>query len=165
MVAVLEALLDSKEGFRVYAGRDRTGAENDRPVQVGRSLMAWNRNPAAKYGNTRASWKGKTYHSQLERNDAVWLQQLEKDGEISDLREQVRYRIFVNGTHVCDSIVDFAFVCNGTAVWYETKGMETDVYKIKKKLIEATLPPEETYLVNARALMEWMRGRTRKGLN
>ena len=113
--------------------------------------MAWRRTPS-KFGNTRASFNGKTYHSALERNDAMWLHTLEQEGRISDLREQVRYRVVVNGAHVCDSIVDFRFHVVGsdkTWTWFETKGFPTDVWKLKKKLIEATIPDDEEYLVNA----------------
>jgi hypothetical protein len=122
----------------------------------------WNRNPSAKYGNTRASHRGVMYHSQLERDDAMWLESLEKEGTISNVERQVRYRIFVNGEHITDALVDFKFVHKGLTVWYETKGFPTDVWKLKRKLIEATMPEKETYIVNAQSLMEHIRGRTRK---
>ena len=123
----------------------------------------WN-NTNRKYGERKATVLGKTYHSGLEAQDALWLHQLEKDGDISELKEQVRYRIFHNDVHVVDSIVDFQFIYKGTLVWYETKGMLTDKYRVVKKLIEAELKDKEgeLYIMNAKDLMEFMRGRLTK---
>lgn len=123
----------------------------------------WNKT-ANKYGARKVTRGGKTYHSALEADDALWLQTLERDGELSELKEQVRFRIIVNGQHVVDSIVDFQFVYNGKTIWYETKGFPTPEYRIKRKLIEILIPSNEVYLVNAKALMDYMRGRTRNRL-
>lgn len=92
---------------------------------------------------------GRSFHSLKEGNDYLWLKSLQKEGLITDLECQVRYRIFVNDKHITDSIVDFRFKKGGKVVWYETKGLETDAYIIKKRLIYATLPPNEVYLINA----------------
>lgn len=91
---------------------------------------------------------GHSFHSQLEAGDYLWLKQLQKDGIISNLEKQVRYRIFVNEKHICDSIVDFRFMRGDKIVWYETKGYRTDTYLIKKKLIEATLPEGHVFVEN-----------------
>ena len=107
----------------------------------------WTRN-GQKYNATRASFQGKVYDSALERNDAIWLATLVKDGKITDLKEQVRYRIFIGEKHICDSIVDFQYRIGDRLIWHETKGFPTDVWKLKKKMIEATLPEGEEYLVN-----------------
>jgi hypothetical protein len=112
-----------------------------------------------KYNATRASYDGKNYHSAMERDDAIWLKSLVKEGEITELKEQVRYRIFVNGKHITDSIVDFQFKAKGLLVWYETKGFRTPEYRIKALLIDATIPEGEIYIVNAPDLMKFMRGR------
>lgn len=114
-----------------------------------------------KYGNRKAEYGGKIYHSTLEAEDAIWLKSLQKEGRISDLKEQVRYRIFHNGDHIVDSIVDFQFVYNGVTVWYETKGMETDKYRVVKRLLMAEMKDKESeiYIVNAKDLMQYMRGR------
>lgn len=102
-----------------------------------------------KYGNIRSKViNGRSFHSLREAEDALWLQGLEKQGFISDLKYQQRYEIFVNGYHIVDSIVDFQFKRNGKLVWYETKGMETDKFIVVKRLIKATVPEGEVYLVN-----------------
>lgn len=115
---------------------------------------------ANKYGATRASYNGHMYHSAMERDDAMWLHQLERDGEISELKEQVRYRIFHNGEHIVDSIVDFAFLHNGKQIYYEVKGMSTDKYRVVRKLIEADLKEsaDTFYIVNSIDLQQHMRG-------
>jgi len=114
-----------------------------------------------KYGETRASFDGKVYHSKLERDDAMWLHALEKDGEISELKEQVRYRIFHNDVHICDSIVDFQFKTKEKTVWYESKGFVTDKYRVVRKLIEAEMrnKTDEVYIVNSIDLQKFLRGR------
>lgn len=102
-----------------------------------------------KYGAVRSKLiDGHSFHSQKEATDYLWLKSLVKEGLIEDLKLQVRYRIFANEKHIVDSIVDFQFTRSGKTVWYETKGFSTDVYLIKKKLILATLPPDNYYLVN-----------------
>lgn len=108
----------------------------------------WNQQRNSKYNARKTTVGGRRYHSNLEANDALWLKSLENRGIISELKEQVRYRIFVNEQHICDSIVDFQFIRSGKTVWFETKGFVTDVYIVKKKLIFATLPANEIYLVN-----------------
>jgi hypothetical protein len=110
--------------------------------------MTWNNYRNEKYNAAKTIVGGRRYHSRLEANDALWLKSLEQQGIISDIEEQKRYRIFVNEQHICDSIVDFKFIRNGKIVWYETKGFVTKDYVIKKKLIYATLPENEFYLVN-----------------
>jgi hypothetical protein len=117
---------------------------------------------ALKYGQKRASFGGKVYDSQMERDDAIWLHSLVKEGKIKELEEQVRHRIFVNGHEITSAIVDFRFKVGETLVWYETKGFRTERYRILEKLIPATLPEGEIYIVNAQDLMQYLRGRTWK---
>ena len=114
-----------------------------------------------KYGNTKVTFGGYKYDSKLEAGDGIWLASLIKEGKITDLQRQVRYRIFHNGEHIVDSIVDFQFTFSGVKIWYETKGMETDKYRVVKKLLMAEMKDkkDEVYIVNAKDLMQYMRGR------
>lgn len=99
-----------------------------------------------KYGATP---KG-GYHSTKEYWDAMFLKDLEKQGVIKNLKQQVRYDFRINGKLLRHySIVDFQFEINGKTVWYETKGFPTDIYFLKREIIEATLPENHVYLVNA----------------
>lgn len=105
--------------------------------------MTWRRN---KYNNVRTGG----YDSRLEANDAMWLEQLVKDGVIQNLEKQVTYPFIINGKRLKHyARVDFKFERNGKTVWYETKGFQTDMWRLKKEIIEATLPDNELYLVNA----------------
>lgn len=104
--------------------------------------MMWR---SRKYNNVRTSG----YASKLEAADAMWLRQLEQTGGISDLEEQVRYDFVVNGKTLRHyARVDFRFKRCGKTVWYETKGFPTDMWRLKKEIIEATLPDDAVYMVN-----------------
>lgn len=90
------------------------------------------------------------YASKKEYWDAVFLKDLEAQGIISNLRQQVRYDFRINGKLLKHyAIVDFQFEINGKVVWYETKGFVDKVYPLKREIIEATLPDGHVYLVNA----------------
>lgn len=125
--------------------------------------MVWNRRPLNKYGNRKVTIQGEKYHSASEGMDGLMLADMQKKGEIKELKRQVRYKCYHNGDHITDSLVDFQFVHvkTGTLVWYEHKGFETKDYLIKRRLIEADMKDKENevYLVNSVALHEWMRGR------
>lgn len=93
-----------------------------------------------------------TYHSKYESGYAKMLHGLLKKGKLSYVKEQVRYRLEVNGNHICTHLPDFEIgvVRPGGIVQtkvVEAKGLPTDVWKIKKKLFEA-LYPDVPYLVN-----------------
>lgn len=68
---------------------------------------------------------------------------LQKSGEISELREQVPFELIPkqyddNGKvceHACKYIADFVYTQNGETVVEDTKGLKTEVYKIKRKLM------------------------------
>jgi len=69
------------------------------------------------------------------------LQLMEQAGLIRDLEAhpQRRYRLDVNGVHVCDYLADFTYydVERGRPVVEDVKGHQTDVSKLKLKLMEA----------------------------
>ena len=44
-----------------------------------------------------------------------------------------------NGTHICDYIADAVYFEGQKRVVYDSKGFETDVFKIKKALMKALL--------------------------
>lgn len=106
--------------------------------------MSWYRNKS-KFGNKRIGG----YASKLEMHDAMWLKSLQDRGIITDLKEQVRFDFIINGKKLKHySRVDFQFERNGKVVWAETKGFPTDVYLLKREIIETTLPDGHVYLVN-----------------
>ena len=112
------------------------------------------RQPKSKYGNVKTNG----YDSTRESERARQLRQMEKDGRISDLREQVRYelipaqyeefeRIGKRGTPIKPGkrcieksvcyVADFVYVdpVTGETVVEDAKGFRTDDYIIKRKLM------------------------------
>jgi hypothetical protein len=65
----------------------------------------------------------------------------EKAGEISHLERQVRFKLAINGHHICDFIADEVFTdtATGKRVVVDVKGVKTPVYRLKKKLMKALL--------------------------
>ncbi len=66
------------------------------------------------------------------------LKLLARAGRISDLQVQPSYPIEINGKKVTTYRADFIYTdSDGKAVVEDVKGVETDVFKLKKKLVEA----------------------------
>lgn len=92
-----------------------------------------------KYGNIK---KG-GYDSKKERDRATQLKFMKLAGEISDLREQVKYELIpsqkIDGKVVekpCAYIADFVYKDkDGNEVVEDTKGFRTSEYIIKRKLM------------------------------
>lgn len=100
-----------------------------------------------KYNAKRASFNGKVYHSQMERDDAIFLHALLAEKKISELKEQHKIDIRINDKLICRHYVDFKVVLpDGREKYIETKGFFTREWQIKRKLIDATDPIP--YLVN-----------------
>jgi len=99
----------------------------------------------AKYGNTKTNG----YDSKKESNRAVVLKLMQKQGLISDLREQVEYELIpaqydiVNGKKVCVEraakyIADFVYAENGRTIVEDVKSAATrddKTYILKRKLM------------------------------
>jgi hypothetical protein len=66
------------------------------------------------------------------------LKMLEMAGEIKNVECQFKFEVKVEGKHVCNYFADFAYLDkNDVPVFEDVKGYKTDVYKLKKKLVEA----------------------------
>lgn len=113
----------------------------------------------AKRGGVRRAGKAgprkNKYNAAGERIDGIWfasaaegkrylqLKSMVEHNMIDNLRCQVKLPCVVNNRLICTYIADFAYVViddRGTAVrsiWEDVKGMVTDVYRIKKKLVQA----------------------------
>ena len=91
----------------------------------------------SKYRNKKVVIDGIEFDSLAESRrwfERVWAQ---KRGEISELRRQIDIPIYVNGVEVCFWRADHVYMENGVEVWEDVKGKATDLYLLKKKLIEA----------------------------
>ena len=65
------------------------------------------------------------------------LRLLERAGKIKDLKRQVKYELIPkqDGERACTYIADFTYYENGKLVVEDCKGCQTEVFKIKKKLM------------------------------
>lgn len=92
----------------------------------------------AKYGNTKVAIDGMPFDSKREAARWQELRLLERAGEISDLRRQVRYELVpkLPGERPVDYIADFVYRDkNGNEVVEDAKGVRTQAYVIKRKLM------------------------------
>lgn len=84
------------------------------------------------------------FASTKEYKDWQTLKMLERTGNISNLKRQVKFPLNgAAGEKVCDYIADATFVEDGKQVAWDTKGMITDVYRLKKKLFCQQYPDWE----------------------
>jgi hypothetical protein len=66
------------------------------------------------------------------------LRILERSGNISDLKRQVKYELIPKqaGERACMYVADFVYInSDGNTVVEDTKGVRTDAYRIKRKLM------------------------------
>lgn len=102
----------------------------------------------SKYHNERTKIDGIVFDSKKEANRYRELKLLEKAGEISDLRLQVKYELVpaIYEYRICipravcvqkavTYIADFVYRENGEEIVEDVKGMKTEVYRLKKKLM------------------------------
>lgn len=106
-----------------------------------------------KYHNRKVTINGVTFDSKKEANRYQELKLMEKAGEISGLQLQVKYVLIpvqrepdTIGKHggikkgklierECTYIADFVYQKDGETVVEDAKGMRTEVYNIKRKLM------------------------------
>lgn len=95
-----------------------------------------------KYNNKKMQVDGYIFDSALEAKRYRQLVLLQRAGEISNLRLQVPFLLQDsfrknNKTYrKIEYIADFVYEENGQTIVEDTKGMKTDVFKIKQKLFE-----------------------------
>ena len=87
------------------------------------------------------TYAGVVYQSKAEAKYAFELDALKASGRIKDWKRQVAVRINVNGVKICKLVVDFeVWPITGNPWLIEIKGHETEVYKLKRKLLRACHP-------------------------
>lgn len=96
----------------------------------------------SKYHNDKVNFRGLTFDSKKEFEFYLILKDREKRGEISDLQRQVVYEIqpaftdrLGNKHRAITYKADFVYKCGDMVHVVDVKGMKTEVYKIKKKLL------------------------------
>ena len=101
----------------------------------------------SKYNNVSREYNGRIYHS---KKEAAFAQQLDtlKNATYSEDRvvkvvPQFKIDIKVNGQHICNYYVDFYIeYADGKKKFVEVKGFETEVWRLKWKILEAIQPIE-----------------------
>ena len=92
----------------------------------------------SKYGNRKIKAPdGQVFDSVKEFHRWGCLRLLERAGRIKDLKRQVKYELIPKqeGERACYYIADFTYYENGKLVVEDTKGCQTEVFKLKKKLM------------------------------
>lgn len=91
----------------------------------------------SKYHAVKTSFNGIVFDSKKEAHRYYELSILQAAGEISDLRTQVPYELIPKqaGERACIYKADFVYQENGKTVVEDVKGVRTDAYKIKRKLM------------------------------
>lgn len=95
-----------------------------------------------KYHNKKCIYKDMVFSSLKERNHYIILEQLEKTGQIKDLKCQVKFELQPSfklnnkTTRPITYIADFTYIQDDKLIVVDTKGFRTDVYRLKKKLFE-----------------------------
>ena len=90
-----------------------------------------------KFNAKRTEIENIKFSSKKEAMRFLGLQQLQKAGEIVFFLRQVPFHLAGGIKYVCDFVV---FWADGHVSVEDVKGMKTDMYKVKKKLVEDTYP-------------------------
>jgi hypothetical protein len=118
-------------------------------------VTRWNyyRGQGNKYNNKKAEADGLVFDSVRERNRYLELKLMERAGDISDLRRQVKFTLIdtqrepdtqgprggIKRGKVIEKetayIADFVYTANGETVVEDAKGVKTPEYIIKRKLM------------------------------
>jgi hypothetical protein len=94
-----------------------------------------------KYGAKPTEYNGRRYHSAAEARQAAELDILVKCRKAINWTPQVPFPINVEGVYICTVVVDFMIKETPHHCYYiETKGRETPVSKLKRKLLMACYP-------------------------
>ena len=123
--------------------------------------MNWSR---SKYKAVKTTIDGITFDSKKEAKRYTELKLLEKAGHITHLELQPEYEIVINGVKICKYKADFRYFTvraennersyNSKGEWQtptmtgdkegqiveDVKGFKTPIYRLKKRLVEASYP-------------------------
>jgi len=96
----------------------------------------------SKYGNKKTEYNGVMFDSKKEAEYCATLDILKKaskkEDRVASYELQVPFQITLNKKKICKYFADFKVLyADGREEIVDVKGVKTDVYKIKKKLVEA----------------------------
>lgn len=98
----------------------------------------------SKYHAKKTVYDGIRFDSRKEASRYAELKLMEQNGDIQNLELQKRYELIPSQIdpvtkkvieRACYYVADFVYTENGVTVVEDTKGVRTDVYKIKRKLM------------------------------
>jgi len=109
----------------------------------------------SKFNNKTSFYDGFYYQSVFEASHAAELDMLKKASlpkeKVVEWKRQYKVPLIVNGFFIANYYIDFwVEYADGHIELHETKGCETEVWRLKVKLLEATYlkdHPNETYRV------------------
>ena len=90
-----------------------------------------------KYRNIPIELDGLKFASKREGYRWIELRQMERAGIISNLKRQVTFPLTIDGLLICKYIADYVYDRNGKHIVEDAKGVRTDVYRLKAKLMNA----------------------------
>ncbi len=93
-----------------------------------------------KFNAKRTLVDGILFHSAKEARRYGELKLLERAGIIRNLELQPQFPIYINGTKCFTYIADFAYFEADKRVTEDVKGQRTQIYRLKKKCVEAYYP-------------------------
>lgn len=95
----------------------------------------------SKYGNVKTEYNGHKFDSKKEAQYCATLDLLKRATDpkkrVISYSLQVPYRISLNGHKICTYYADFVVKYADHEEIIDVKGKKTDVYRLKKKLVEA----------------------------
>ena len=92
-----------------------------------------------KYRTLKTFVDGITFDSKREAERYKELRLLERGGLITDLRLQVPFELIPKqpGERAVKYVADFVYTENGRMVVEDVKGYRTDVYRLKRRMMQA----------------------------
>ena len=100
-----------------------------------------------KYGNTPVVVGGRRFASKAEAKRYGELQLLERTGAIRDLRCQPRYVLDIDGDKVGTYVGDFSYEEKGKEVCEDVKGVQTQLFRLKWKIVKLLYPTTDFRVV------------------
>ncbi len=105
-----------------------------------REAIALLTKPKSKYRNVKVEKNGETFDSIREYERHLVLLDMQKRGEISDLKRQPRFALEVGDLCVCHYVGDWSYTESGCVVIEDCKGFKTPSFRIKWRLCQALYP-------------------------
>lgn len=100
-------------------------------------LSAKGHGKPSKYGNRKVEVDGFTFDSAKEARYYGDLKIRQRAGEVVMFLQQVPFHLPGSTKYIADFLV---FLADGTVEVIDVKGVRTDVYKLKKRQVEALYP-------------------------